>query len=61
MRPNYKIPTVLLTGAPEPPAGSELADMVLLKGCDPQAFLSNVAQLLMHPEASTDGDPQNHN
>jgi CheY-like chemotaxis protein len=54
---NYSAPTAILTGAQEPPAGSELADIVLIKGCDPLAFLMKVAQLLRDATPLTDVTP----
>ena len=53
---DYKIPTLILTGAHEPPAGSEMADVVLIKGSDPRILLRKVAQLLNEPAPSAEGD-----
>jgi CheY-like chemotaxis protein len=55
---DYKIPTMILTGAPEPPPGSEQAHMVLIKGFDLQIFLTSVAQLLRE-QGSPEGDTSN--
>jgi CheY-like chemotaxis protein len=41
-----EVPIVLLTGALEPPPGSENADLVLLKGLDPPEFLAVIAELI---------------
>jgi CheY-like chemotaxis protein len=41
-----EVPIVLLTGALEPPPGSENADLVLPKGLDPTEFLAAIANLI---------------
>lgn len=41
-----EVPVVLLTGAMDPPQGSENADLVLTKGMDPPDFLAAVAKVL---------------
>jgi len=56
-----KIPAVILTGAQEPPPGSEQADLVLIKGADPQKFLTEIAKFLAEriAPAETSDDPPN--
>ncbi len=39
------VPVVVLTGAVEPPPGSESADLVLIKGMSPEEFLAAIAKL----------------
>ncbi len=41
-----QLPIILLTGAMEPPPGSEAADAILTKGLPPEEFLAVVAKLL---------------
>ena len=45
-----QIRVVLLTGAPEPPSGLK-ADLVLIKGRAPAAFLAEIAAVLDRPPA----------
>lgn len=52
----YTTLTMILTGATEPPAGSELADVVVTKGCDPRSLLREVAQILRETAPSAEGD-----
>ena len=40
-----EVPVIMLTGAIEPPSGSDLADLVLTKGMSPEEFLSAIAKL----------------
>jgi CheY-like chemotaxis protein len=47
-----EVPIVLLTGAPEPPPGSENADLVLTKGLDPTEFLAAIANLITKRQSS---------
>ncbi len=47
-----EVPIVLLTGAPEPPSGSEHADLVLTKGMDPPEFLDAIAKLITKRQSS---------
>jgi len=56
-----QLPVMMLTGAMEAPPGSEQADLVLIKGADPQRFLAEVAKLLAKrlPPADTNDDSAN--
>jgi CheY-like chemotaxis protein len=47
-----EVPIVLLTGAPEPPPGSENADLVLPKALEPQEFLTAIANLITKRQSS---------
>ena len=41
-----EVPVVLLTGAMDPPPGSDHVDLILTKGMDPPDFLASIAKLL---------------
>jgi len=55
-----KVRSLILAGGHEPLAGSEPADMVLIKGGDPKVFLTTVAQLLEQLGSSAEGDTSGH-
>jgi len=49
---------VLLTGTPVLPPGTELADLVLIKGIAPPQFLAAIAKLVEGRQAPAEGNPR---
>jgi hypothetical protein len=49
---------VLLTGTPVLPPGTELADLVLIKGIAPPQFLAAIAQLVERRHGSAEANPR---
>lgn len=56
MRPEVLV--VLLTGTPVLPPGTELADLVLIKGIAPPEFLAAIAKLVETRQNPTEGNPR---
>jgi CheY-like chemotaxis protein len=49
---------VLLTGTPVLPPGTELADLVLIKGIAPTEFLAAIAKLVEGRQGPAEGNPR---
>ena len=56
MKPEVLV--VLLTGTPVLPPGTELADLVLIKGIAPPEFLAAIAKLVEGQQGPTEGNPR---